>query len=416
MAEPTAVDERATHETDGSKRPAAVAVLALFALALVASHAPIWGARLLFVDVLSLGLVAGALSLGLMLLLPILLARWKPAAAAFDVRWLPTRAVDYCWALALLVVCAAVVAGYGLAAQQLGWPRYAHLATKIELIPLGVIVIGALTAILATPIVEELFWRGFALAQFTRVMPAYAAIVLQAVLWSAVHGYPAGQSVLVFIFGVILGWWRFRKRALVPLIVAHLLWNAAVVGPVAFRHYREQQMLGEMARDPLTATFVTDMIESNRRARRSPQGVEIDRLARRSAANAVPKLIRFVTDADQDVQIYAHLVITLRYADTACRYLDQALDSDDDVLVTEVIGVIAAAGCRDSATRVRQIVMESPNTRVQTAGLLTLGDLGDVESLRELASAHPSERIRDAARRTAARLTGTTEDAPCPAA
>ena len=126
----------------------------------------------------------------------------------------------------------------------------------------------------------------------------------------------------------------------------------------------------------------------------------------------MPKLIRFLTDADQDVQIYAHLVITLRYADTACRYLDQALDSDDDVLVTEVIGVIAAAGCRDSATRVRQIVMESPNTRVQTAGLLTLGDLGDVESLRELASAHPSERIRDAARRTAARLTGTTEDAP----
>lgn len=411
MTEQAAIDDGAALKTGGSTRPAVVAVLALFALALAASHAPAWVARLLLVDA-PLRLVALALSLGLMLLLPIVLARWKPIAAAFDVRWLPTRAVDYLWALALLITCAAIVAGYGLVAQQLGWPRYAHLATKIELIPLGVIVIGALTAILATPIVEEFFWRGFALAQFTKVMPAYAAIVLQAVLWSAMHGYPAGQSVLVFIFGVILGWWRFRKRALVPLIVAHLLWNAAVAGPVAFRHYREQQMLGEMARDPLTATLLTDMFEANRRARHSPQGIEIDRLARRRAADAVPKLIRFLADADQDVQTYAHLVITLRYGDTACRYLDQALDSDDDALVTGVIGVVAAAGCRDSASRVLQIVMDSPNTRVQTAGLLALFELGDVDSLRELADGHPLERIRTAARNNAAILAGTTEDAP----
>lgn len=413
MTEQTATDEGAALKTGGSKRPAAFAVLGLFALAFAASHAPVWGARLLVSDALWPRLVAWELSFGLMLLLPILIARWKPLTAAFNVRWLPAPAIDYWWALALLVLFAAIVAACSHLAHHWGWPRYVRSGSMaIELIPLAVVVLSALTMILVGPIVEEFFWRGYALAQFTKIMPAYAAIVIQAGLWSVVHEYPIGQSVTVFIQGVILGWWRVRRRSLLPLIVAHILLNAVAVGPGVVRGYRFQQTLAGWLRDPSMTRMATDMIETNRRGRRSPQGAEIDRLTRRSAANAVPKLIRFLGDADQDVRTYARVAISVQYAERACRYLDQALDSDDAEFVAEVISVVGKAGCRDLASRVRQIVMDSSNSEVQTAGILALFDLGDVETLRELASTHPIERIRDSARKNAAFLAIMKEDAP----
>ena len=84
--------------------------------------------------------------------------------------------------------------------------------------------------IVMAPIAEEVFWRGYALDQFKKIFNVYTALLLSALLYSLAHVPAYGiYSVQMVASGLILGFWRIRYRALLPLIIAHALKNALFI-------------------------------------------------------------------------------------------------------------------------------------------------------------------------------------------
>lgn len=96
--------------------------------------------------------------------------------------------------------------------REHGWPLWSAL------------VLIAITP----PLIEELAFRGYIFDRLTRIMPARDANILQAALFSILHcSVPILPSH--FVMGLAFGWLRLRTKSLIPGIVLHAAWNAAVV-------------------------------------------------------------------------------------------------------------------------------------------------------------------------------------------
>jgi len=84
-----------------------------------------------------------------------------------------------------------------------------------------------LALIVAGPIAEETFFRGFLFAGFARSpLKGGGAIVLTALLWSVIHQqYDVYGVVSIFVAGLLLGYARLRTNSLFPSIAMHALMN-----------------------------------------------------------------------------------------------------------------------------------------------------------------------------------------------
>jgi membrane protease YdiL (CAAX protease family) len=102
----------------------------------------------------------------------------------------------------------------------------------------GVLIAFLLTAVLVAPVVEELMFRGVVLRGFASVMPAWSAVGLQGVFFGAAHLDPVrgvGNVGLVLVLaavGTVLGTAAYLLRRIGPTIVAHALYNGAVMAIV----------------------------------------------------------------------------------------------------------------------------------------------------------------------------------------
>lgn len=77
---------------------------------------------------------------------------------------------------------------------------------------------------IAAPVAEELLFRGIVQGEFRRVMPEWAAVVIQAVLFSAFH-MQIVQSSYVLLPGLLLGIaYAWSKSLWIP-IAMHILFN-----------------------------------------------------------------------------------------------------------------------------------------------------------------------------------------------
>ena len=76
------------------------------------------------------------------------------------------------------------------------------LSTETGLIPALAMVVGA-------PLAEELVFRGIIQSRLERSLPAWIAVVLQAVLFGLIHGTPV-QIGYAFIMGLLFGLLRWR--------------------------------------------------------------------------------------------------------------------------------------------------------------------------------------------------------------
>jgi hypothetical protein len=92
------------------------------------------------------------------------------------------------------------------------WPRW-----------LGI----ALICVVA-PASEELAFRGYVLGRLGRVLRQRDALVLQAALFSALHLAPLSLPSH-FMLGLVFGHVRARTGSLIPGMLLHAGWNAAVV-------------------------------------------------------------------------------------------------------------------------------------------------------------------------------------------
>lgn len=96
----------------------------------------------------------------------------------------------------------------------------------------------AVTAVIAAPIFEELFFRGFLQPLLSRTFGAIAGVLITSALFGAAHGaeykwtwqYVAGVTVV----GVVFGWVRNRTDSVIPSTVMHGCYNAVFVGALYF--------------------------------------------------------------------------------------------------------------------------------------------------------------------------------------
>jgi membrane protease YdiL (CAAX protease family) len=81
--------------------------------------------------------------------------------------------------------------------------------------------------VLAAPVVEEAFFRGFLFKgiECSRLGPI-GAVVLTALGWSLLHTqYEAFYIAGTFVHGLILGWALLKSRSIYVPITMHMLWN-----------------------------------------------------------------------------------------------------------------------------------------------------------------------------------------------
>ncbi len=91
----------------------------------------------------------------------------------------------------------------------------------------GALAANAVVIVALAPFAEELFFRGLGVTVL-RVLGTTGAIVATGVAFGLVHGLVVGLLPLV-LFGIGLAWVRVHARSVWPGVVAHGLYNGAVL-------------------------------------------------------------------------------------------------------------------------------------------------------------------------------------------
>lgn len=101
---------------------------------------------------------------------------------------------------------------------------------------IALLAVQSLRIVLVTPIVEEVFWRGYTQGVLQRTFNRPLALFAQAALFALVHMRGLAGRLPIFFLGLTLGIWRDRKASLVPLIAAHMILNS--MWCARFWHYQ----------------------------------------------------------------------------------------------------------------------------------------------------------------------------------
>jgi membrane protease YdiL (CAAX protease family) len=102
----------------------------------------------------------------------------------------------------------------------------------------AVLIAFLIVAVLVAPVVEELMFRGVVLRGFASAMPPWTAVGLQGVFFGAAHLDPVrgvgnlGLVIVLSAVGAVLGGAAYLLRRIGPTIVAHALYNGAVMAIV----------------------------------------------------------------------------------------------------------------------------------------------------------------------------------------
>jgi len=99
---------------------------------------------------------------------------------------------------------------------------------SVELLPYSAL---ALTA----GVCEEFLYRGFAMGALSRVgFPAWAVVILTAVLFALAHAYQGRSGILgTFVMGILFGVVRLAYDTLIPVMMMHTVVDlvAGIAGP-----------------------------------------------------------------------------------------------------------------------------------------------------------------------------------------
>lgn len=90
----------------------------------------------------------------------------------------------------------------------------------------------AVASFALVPVVEELFFRGYALGQLSRRHSERTAMFASAIIFAAAHGqylrwdlFSGFNSFMVFVGGLTLAWLVMKTRSLIPALVTHAYIN-----------------------------------------------------------------------------------------------------------------------------------------------------------------------------------------------
>jgi len=180
-------------------------------------------------DVLVFG-VAPAVAMLVFLALPFAAVRLFGPLARFELVWVRRPFTKVRWLLLLMASVLLLNIIIGVIARYTGWPAEWQVECQpAASLTLGIVIIGAARIVFLTPVAEEIFWRGFIQDQFAKNFGVWIALVLQAVLFALLHRPTLLGFVFILGFGLIQGFWRMKRRSLVPIILSHMMLNAPFV-------------------------------------------------------------------------------------------------------------------------------------------------------------------------------------------
>jgi len=89
------------------------------------------------------------------------------------------------------------------------------------------IILGLISVVIIAPLAEEFLFRGFLYSQLSRtVLGGWGAITLTSFIWTIIHfQYELLILVVLFIFGLFLGYIRFAYNSLGLPIALHAVNN-----------------------------------------------------------------------------------------------------------------------------------------------------------------------------------------------
>jgi membrane protease YdiL (CAAX protease family) len=87
---------------------------------------------------------------------------------------------------------------------------------------------NALVVVLVAPFVEELLYRGLGMSLLVPFVGPLLSIVITGVAFGLAHGLVLGLPVLT-IFGITLGWLRWKTGSVYPGMVVHGIFNGAAL-------------------------------------------------------------------------------------------------------------------------------------------------------------------------------------------
>lgn len=87
---------------------------------------------------------------------------------------------------------------------------------------------NALVVVLVAPFVEELLYRGLGMSLLLPFVGPLVSIAITGLAFGLAHGLVLGLPVLT-IFGVALGWLRWKTGSVYPGMVVHGIFNAAAL-------------------------------------------------------------------------------------------------------------------------------------------------------------------------------------------
>ncbi len=137
--------------------------------------------------------------------------------------------------------------------------NFGNYAQHMESLSMGTFPMQLLVVGIGAPIVEELCLRGMTQDRLMKIMPPFAAIALQAVIFGIIH-FNIVQGSYAFMLGLLLGWLCWRSRSLWAAILCHFFMNA---GNVLLGEFLDrmgefieagEDMAGESAGDPYAIT------------------------------------------------------------------------------------------------------------------------------------------------------------------
>jgi membrane protease YdiL (CAAX protease family) len=82
-----------------------------------------------------------------------------------------------------------------------------------------------LALVIVAPMTEELLFRGLFLRGFLSRYTPHKAVLVSGILFGLFHLNP-WQFVHTTVIGILLGWWFFKTRSLIPCLFGHALNNS----------------------------------------------------------------------------------------------------------------------------------------------------------------------------------------------
>ncbi len=115
---------------------------------------------------------------------------------------------------------------YGLATTALGWEMLIPPPPDTNLLPRGpLVIISVFSLALWTPLVEEVFFRGFVMRGLWNQWGPGVSLVLSAVIFAAMH-FSIAIMIPIFVTGLLLGGLYLYTKSIWPSIIVHAIQNS----------------------------------------------------------------------------------------------------------------------------------------------------------------------------------------------